>query len=137
MPNERKFWRAIVQWWPSILMMAAIFGLSSQPAAALPDLGWADTLVKKGGHVLGYAALAVSYWGALGWKPRSAWPAFALAVAYGLTDEFHQLHVAGRQSSIADVVLFDAPGAVMGLLLVRHIGRRRLTEATHPNARVG
>ena len=63
--------RVLVNWWPAACVMAAIFALSAQPSDALPDLGWADALIKKGGHVLGYGALASAYWRALGWKPAS------------------------------------------------------------------
>ena len=137
MTNDHALGRAVLRWWPSALIMLAIFGLSSRPTHTLPDLGWADTLVKKGGHVIGYFALAITYWRGLAWKPGAAWLAFALAVACGLTDEFHQLYVAGRQASLADVVLFDAPGALAGLLCVRHLRRRRSTEVGHLDVTVG
>ena len=119
--------RQLASWWPAVLMMALIFALSSRPSSALPNLGWADAIVKKGGHVLGYGALAACYWRALGWKPRLWWLAWVMAAAYGITDEVHQVYVAGRHPSGWDVILFDAPGAALGLwyarrrLRVRHL----------------
>ena len=93
---RRSDYRKVLEdWWPAALLMAAIFALSSRPADLLPDLGWADALIKKGGHVLGYGALAITYWRALGWNPRRLWVAWVLAIAYGFTDELHQLWVAG------------------------------------------
>ncbi len=105
-------------WWPAVLLMAVIFGLSSQPSGALPNFGWADTLVKKGGHLAGYGALSVSYWRAFGWKASRLWPAWVLAVVYGMSDELHQILVSGRHASAVDVFLFDSAGAVLGLWLV-------------------
>jgi hypothetical protein len=47
------------RWGAALLMMAAIFGFSSIPSAEMPDFGLLDTLVKKGGHALGYGLLAL------------------------------------------------------------------------------
>ncbi|HET6846561.1 MAG TPA: VanZ family protein [Anaerolineales bacterium] len=113
------------RWWPALLLMGAIFALSSRPSSTLPNLGWADAAVKKGGHVIGYGALAASYWRGFRWRPRLWWLAWALAVVYGLTDEMHQLSVPGRHASGWDVVLFDAPGAAVGLWLARFVRRQR------------
>jgi hypothetical protein len=117
--TKRAFRPVLHDWWPSALVMAVIFGLSARPADALPIFGWADVFVKKGGHMLGYALLAAAYWKALRWKPRGAWMAWILAVAYGMSDELHQLLVPGRHASIWDVILFDATGAAIGLWIAR------------------
>ena len=124
MSRKTAFRRALMSWWPAAFVMAAIFVLSSQPSDALPLLGWADALVKKGGHVLGYAALAVAYWRGLDWKPRQLRIAWLLAFIYGITDELHQVVVAGRHASAWDVFLFDAPGAALGLWLAYGVLRR-------------
>ena len=117
--------RLLADWWPAVLMMACIYAVSSRPASALPNLGWADALVKKGGHVLGYGALALSYWRAMEWKPRAWWMAWVLAGTYGGTDELHQMFVQGRHASPWDVVLFDAPGAALGLWVAWRLVRTR------------
>lgn len=93
-------------------MMTAIFWLSSLPSSELPDFAWADWIVKKSGHVLGYGLLAASYRHALGSRGTYSW---LLAIAYAVTDEFHQSFVPGRGSSILDVLIFDNLGALIGL----------------------
>jgi VanZ family protein len=95
--------------------MLIIFYFSSQPSAELPNFGWLDFLVKKGGHVTVYAALAVSLWYAFEWKIDWRWLAWLLAVLYAATDEFHQSFVPGRHPSVWDVVVFDNLGALVSL----------------------
>jgi VanZ family protein len=105
----------IKRWGPAIVMMLAIFALSSRPSSQLPNFGWADRLVKKGGHVLGYGALALAYWHALDWKAERIAYAWLLAVLYAMTDEVHQAFVAGRHPSALDVAVFDGFGAAAAL----------------------
>lgn len=119
--------RVLMNAWPALLVMAAIFALSSRPASSLPNLGWADAVVKKGGHVLGYAVLATCYWKALEWKRAVWWLAWLMAGAYGVTDELHQVLVAGRHASAWDIVLFDAPGPLLGLWIAAGVRRSRMT----------
>lgn len=95
--------------------MSVIFLFSSQPSERLPDFNRLDRVVKKGGHMLGYAALAVSYWSGLGLDRRKRPLAWLLAVLYAMTDEYHQSFVMGRNPSIWDVVVFDNLGALFGL----------------------
>jgi len=105
-------------------------------------------------HVLVYAglgALALAAWSSLrllplgsvrarGWA-RAAWRwalplAIALAVLYGLFDEWHQGYVSGRSSELADVA-WDLAGAAVGgamalvgrMVLVRHPRVRRWARA--------
>lgn len=97
--------------------MSVIFLFSSQTSEKLPDLGWADRLFKKGGHMLGYGLLALTYWHGFGWEKRKRPLAWLLAVLYAGTDEFHQSFVAGRSSSLWDVLVFDNIGALLALWL--------------------
>lgn len=104
-------------------MMAAIFAFSSIPGSGMPGFGLFDLLVKKGGHALGYAllALAILHWHRPLWDERRppfkklalAW---ALTALYAASDEFHQSFVPGRMASPLDV-LIDAIGAFLGLSL--------------------
>jgi len=103
------------KWLPSLLVMGLIFWFSSQPSSNLPNFDWADKVIKKGGHILGYAMLAWSYWNALDMKPRKRWLAWLLAILYAVTDEYHQSFVAGRSPSAWDVFIFDNIGALIGL----------------------
>lgn len=98
-------------------MMSVIFFFSSQPSEKLPDLGWADLIFKKGGHVLGYGLLALTYWHGFGWDGKKRPLAWLLSVLYAVTDEFHQSFVSGRNPSLMDVIVFDNVGALFSLWL--------------------
>lgn len=130
----------IRRWLPSISIMVTIFAFSSIPSYEMPNFAWADTLVKKGGHMLGYGLLALAYlWGlpaacpactclpaqacaitggGQAWErsdPKgSAVAAWLLALLYACSDEFHQIFVAGRHASLLDVGI-DAIGAAIAL----------------------
>lgn len=103
------------RWFPAFLMMIMIFWFSSRPADALPFFSWADKIIKKSGHMLGYALLALSYWFALGMDSKRRWLVWLLAILYAVTDEYHQSFVPGRTASVWDVLIFDNPGALIGL----------------------
>lgn len=109
----------IYGWGISILMMAVIFIFSSTPGDQLPNFGFTDSLVKKGGHMLGYGLLSIAYWQGLKWDKKQIKWAWLLAVLYALTDEFHQSFVSGRHASLFDVILFDATGAGIALWITR------------------
>ena len=102
-------------WIPALLVMSVIFWFSSQPSSDLPNFDWADKVIKKGGHVCGYALLAWTYWRGLHFRPNRRWLAWFLAILYAITDEYHQSFVAGRFPSAADVFLFDNLGALLTL----------------------
>jgi VanZ family protein len=107
----------VLRWLPALFTMLIIFLVSAQPSSNLPSFNWADNLVKKGGHMIGYALLAIGYWRGLGFTPKK-WPlAWLLAVLYAVTDEFHQSFVPGRFASLWDVLIFDNLGALVPLLL--------------------
>ena len=99
------------------MMMLIIFSFSSQPSSDLPNFNWADEIIKKGGHIVGYAMLALSYWYALRMQSGQRWLAWFLALLYAATDELHQSFVPGRYSSVWDVVIFDNFGVVISLWL--------------------
>ena len=107
--------RIVLRWLPALVVMFTIFVFSSQSASELPDFDWADRLVKKGGHMVGYALLTVSYWRALCFRREKWWLAWGFALFYALTDEYHQSFVPGRSPSIWDIVIFDNLGALFGL----------------------
>jgi VanZ family protein len=107
----------IFRWLPSILVMAVIFWASATPSSRLPSFGLVDTLVKKGGHFLGYALLGIANVFGFG-KPssRTILTAILLAFLYACTDELHQMSTAGRHPSPVDVGI-DTLGATTGALL--------------------
>jgi VanZ family protein len=111
--------RALRLWSPVAAWMAVIFAVSSirLPAivAAVPD--WST-------HGSAYAVLSLlccrALAGGLGLalRGRDAVLAVVLCAAYGVTDEFHQLYVPGRQATVADLAK-DVVGAVAGAWLYR------------------
>jgi VanZ family protein len=109
------------RWIPAVVMVTAIFAFSSIPGSGMPSFGLFDLLVKKGGHALGYAllALAILHWRRPLWDEsppplKDLFLAWALTVLYAASDEFHQSFVPGRMASPLDV-LIDAIGAFLGL----------------------
>lgn len=114
------------RWLPAFLMMLIIFLFSAQPASELPSLSWADWLIKKGGHIVGYTFLAFSYWYALRMQQNRSWLVWLLTLAYALTDEFHQSFVPGRNPSLWDVLVFDHIGALISLWSVGRSAKARM-----------
>lgn len=106
-------WAAVVAW------MGLIFFLSAQ--STLPDLsGGRVELQDVAGHFVVYAVLALLWRWALagvGVRRPGTW-ALVLSVLYGLSDEFHQGFVPGRNPDILDL-LTDAAGAAVALGVAR------------------
>ena len=79
-------------------------------------------LFRKSAHLTEYAIFAMLMYGSrrdehpFDWRPRRALGCLAIAAAYSLTDEFHQIFVPGRGPSIVDCGI-DTVGAGLGLLL--------------------
>jgi VanZ like family len=107
----------ILNWIPALVVMGVIFWFSAQSGEELPVFSWADKIVKKSGHVIGYALLAFWYWYALGLQSNRRWLAWLLAVLYAATDEYHQSFVPYRGPSIWDVLIFDSLGALLSFWL--------------------
>jgi VanZ family protein len=117
--------RFFSRWFPAIILMAAIFMFSSIPSQEMPSFGFWDTIVKKSGHMIGYALLGFSYLRAI--RVRSNWTYLAALLAvlvYAFTDEFHQSFVAGRNSSFIDVGI-DTAGACLGMIALRIVSGLR------------
>ena len=105
------------RWLPVLVWAGVIFAFSSVPSLST-HLGTWDLVLRKLAHMTEYAVLALLLLRATG---SYAW-AFAAAVAYACTDEFHQTFVRGRHGTPVDVGI-DAVGALVGLLVWRR--RRR------------
>ena len=113
-----------------MVMMAGIFVLSSIPSVEMPFFWSADFIVKKGGHMIGYGLLALSYWYGLSRGGREVAPltwglAWTLAVLYAMTDEYHQSFVPGRGPRWTDVGI-DAAGAALVLYLFSRWHKRKM-----------
>ncbi|GMV21549.1 MAG: hypothetical protein AMXMBFR57_14980 [Acidimicrobiia bacterium] len=110
-------------WGPAVAMMAGIFYFSHQSVVAIP-MGAPDHVA----HGLSYAVLAALFVRALAggalremtfrWVPL----AVLLAALYGVSDEFHQSFVPGRNPSVSDLVA-DTVGAVVGATAAAMAGR--------------
>ena len=98
-------------------MMLVIFAFSSIPSKMMPKFPWDDLIVKKGGHMLGYGLLALSYSYGLRWDKKRLCLAWLLAILFAITDEFHQSFVPGRNPSIVDVGI-DSTGAGLALFIL-------------------
>ena len=120
--------RFLWRWLPPLAWMALIFVLSAQPDLPGVPGPWLDTLLKKTGHALSYGLLTWLYWRAL--RPRLRATAslrvvcVSLAVAYALSDEYHQTFVPGRNGRLSDV-LVDGVGASAAMSLEWWLARRR------------
>lgn len=107
----------ILLWTPVALYMAAIFYGSSLSSVPEPVGSWfPDTVL----HMTGYAGLAVVTLRAVaggrwsGVTRRALLVAWLIATAYGVTDEWHQMHVPGRTAELRDLGN-DATGALLAL----------------------
>ena len=121
--------RAIAsRWVPVLLCMAIIFALSAQSSLPHAPADLLDIIVKKLGHALGYALLAVVLCRAL--QPKGPLKrsrvniALALALLYAVSDEVHQALVPGRTPSAVDVGI-DFAGALAGAWSATWERRRR------------
>jgi len=79
-----------------------------------------DYIFDKDMHILLFGVLAFLWCVLLhrfSWKFRSVvWWALFLVTLYGVSDEYHQSFVAGREASIYDLV-FDVIGAFGGIMM--------------------
>jgi VanZ family protein len=128
-PGMSKITSFLWRWGLALLMMAAIFGFSSIPSVDMPSFGLLDFLVKKGGHALGYGLLALCYLRGLKGDSKVIYLrwiaiAWALAVLYSASDEFHQSFVPGRYPSMTDV-LIDSLGAAIAMILADKYNKQK------------
>lgn len=116
--------RRLALWVPVALWAGLLFVLSSRS-----DLGAAGRIPDWLTHGTAYLLLAVLLARAVArgvGRPLAARTALLVVLAatlYGVSDEWHQSLVAGRDSSAGDVAK-DAGGALLGVLLFRRFGPR-------------
>jgi VanZ family protein len=128
---ERGRQAAILRWLPAIGWMALIFLLSSVSGLRASDDADVDRPLRVLAHLASYAVLAaLSLYAIAGLRPPGASQlvvAYAISLAYGLSDEIHQAFVPDRTGRIDDLMV-DALGAGVGLLLgyvaLRALSRR-------------
>jgi VanZ family protein len=107
-------WLAVVGW------MGVIFAFSSLTSSQIPG-SWNS--LGSLGHFGEYAILGALLLLAFA-SPQRAVTALAIASAYGVTDELHQLFVPGRQCDPVDW-LVDTAGAAAGVCAVLIVSRWR------------
>jgi VanZ family protein len=109
-------------WAPVVACMALIFGLSSMSSPPTPG-AVSDKLL----HFAAYGGLAALCLRAtcggrlVGLSPRTLLLAWALATAYGATDEFHQRFVPHRSAELADLAA-DGAGAAVAVSVLGAFG---------------
>lgn len=128
----------VARWGPVVAYMAAIFLLSAQPQ--LPSLP--SQVSDKHVHALTYAGLTAVTCRALAGGALArltaggAVGAWAIAVAYGASDEYHQSFVPGRTPDLDDWAadVAGAAAAAAGCYAWGIISRsRRVRERTSPS----
>ncbi len=105
---------ASLYWLLTIGYMALIFYLSSSPDTGLPDIF--PEGFDKVTHAGAYAVLASLFYSSLSKSGVTKYVfmlAFLLSALYGLSDEFHQSFVPGRDSSFGDLIA-DSIGSILG-----------------------
>ena len=108
--------RALIRALAPLVLMALIFYFSAQPAGG--EHAWWVIVVRKLGHVTGYALLTALWaWALQGVVKRPALTAVCIALAYACTDEIHQTFVRGRNGSPVDVGV-DAIGMALAVALI-------------------
>jgi len=108
-------WLAVVSW------AALIFLLSNQPGLHASEDPGVDGPLRHVAHVVVYAVLTVLIgWAMSGRHPpstRVATGAAAIALLYGVTDEWHQTFVPSRSGRPEDL-LWDGIGVILGACLL-------------------
>ena len=113
--------RRLVPWLPVVLLGIVLFWASSADNLRFEQDELADTLIRKTGHVIVYGIGTLLLWSALRQttRLRRAWAwAAAIALAFGATDEVHQVFTRGREPTIRDVFI-DAIGVGVAVLAGR------------------
>ncbi|MDE3179329.1 MAG: VanZ family protein [Acidobacteriota bacterium] len=115
--------------------LLAAFGIHLSPSHF-------DTLnfyVRKSAHFTEYAILCLLLWASISaatdfqWDLRTAALSVLIAGLYSFSDEFHQLFVPGRTSSIRDCGI-DTAGAAFAMLLVYVYSRRKPIQSSSISA---
>jgi|SRR5215218_733669 len=124
----RNLLRSAAPFVPALALMALIFWFSSMPSDD-PHKGLFVFLMRKATHFSEYFLLTGLWWWALARRigpKRALLAAPSIAIAYAMTDEWHQTFVHGRTGAPRDV-LIDSAGALTATWLIyraRIRGRR-------------
>jgi len=110
---------------PAMLWLSVIFLFSSYPTVKTSELYWWDFLIKKTAHIVEYFILAVLVFRSLlFYKGRTLAVktifiiCFLFCFLYGVSDEFHQSFIPGREARLRDV-LIDSAGIALAIWYIK------------------
>jgi VanZ family protein len=132
-------------WLPLVTYALGIFGLSSIPGDGLPpmplDISFLPEFIANNPDKIAHALM----YGILGWLslravarganvafPLAAILAFFIASTYGATDEFHQMFVPKRSSTVGDWVA-DSVGSFLAIAILYPIYSGRKSPQDSPS----
>ncbi len=145
----------VLSWMAVLIWMAVIFGFSHQPATvssgmssgitetivhaiskvsseAAIDTDTLHTFVRKNAHFFVYLILGIFVFRALRQSGligyRGAFSALIICTLYAISDETHQLFIAGRSGELRDV-LIDSSGAFVGIGLSFLVSQWRIVKS--------
>lgn len=108
---------ALKAWGPFLAALALIFWLSSMSRVPGAHYVWDKLLHISGYTGLGVLALRAFHGGPARPQPRPTILAGLAVVLWGVSDEYHQSFVPGREASAADVVA-DGLGFLISVAIV-------------------
>ena len=120
-------------WGPFIAALAVVFWLSSLAEVPGTHYFWDKLLHAVGYAGLGVLALRAFHGGFVRPRPAPTMYAAGAVILWGISDEFHQSFVPGRNASVWDV-LADAVGFALAVLLLATAtsGALRASRANRP-----
>ena len=115
---------ALKIWGPFLAALAIVFWLSSLQRVPAAEYFWDKLLHAVGYAALGVLALRAFHGGFARPRLRPTMLAGLVVVLWGVSDEFHQSFVPGRDPSALDVAA-DAVGFLFAVVIVRLWAARR------------
>lgn len=114
-------------WLPPVLWAAMIFKFSSGTIPSASRVFWLDFVVKKIGHIILFATLAILVYRALtgegvNRKKAAIWAVFA-SVIYGISDETHQMFTQGREARFRDVIIDGFGAGIIIYLIYKYLDK--------------
>ncbi|MDP3724752.1 MAG: VanZ family protein [bacterium] len=102
------------RWLPVFVWGGVIFTLSSLPSLTVSEVKWWDFFLHKTAHVIEYAILFLL----LHRATKHPWISLGIVMLYGISDEFHQSFVFGRESRYVRDVFFDTLGGILAWIFL-------------------
>ncbi len=120
--DRKRLRRTVFGWGPAVLWAGVLFLLSAwDDPSGLPEVEHLDKVL----HIAIYTVLGAALWWARHHRHPEAGALWfgALGFLYGVSDEWHQTFVAGRDAAFGDVIA-DGIGVLLGLGALMIIERR-------------